>query len=153
MPGLLRGRSPRLIPVMLLLLTIAGCRTSPTDVLSIPSAPERTVSMGTEFSLAIGESVVINGGEAKVTLAKLLGDSRCPTHATISCVWAGSVQFALAITDGGEPRSAEIESVPTRDVVKLNRFQLQLVGVTPERLLLDSIPVAEYRARMIVTRK
>ncbi len=129
-----------------------ACSASPTGVVSVP-ASSVTVPVGADFTLAVGQSAIVNDGETTIALSKVIGDSRCPTNALILCFWAGSVQLGLTLTEAGATRSAMIETVSTRDVVPLAKYRLQLVSVSPDRLTTDSIPVAQYRGVFRVLRK
>jgi hypothetical protein len=143
-------RRPRLI---LTAVAIAACASPARDVLLLPTEPPSTVSLGSDFTLAPGESVVINHGAAVVTFARVTSDSRCPTDALVQCVWAGSVQLALRVTVGSATQDVAIETQATRDTAEVGGFVMQLMAVTPERRTLDSIPVGQYRGMFRVRRR
>jgi len=56
----------------------------------------KTVDLGQEFSLHIGESASIKGEELKVEFLEISEDSRCPTG--VVCVWEGRVSGHVEIT-------------------------------------------------------
>jgi hypothetical protein len=143
----------RRFSTMLIGAALAACASPARDVLTLPTEPSSTVPLGSDFTLAPGESVVINDGAAVVTFARVVGDSRCPTDALVQCVWAGSVQLQLTVKAGTSAQDVPIETQPKKDVVMVDRFQLQLVGVMPPRRTLDTIPAGAYRGTFRVTRK
>ena len=61
------------------------------------------VKAGTEFMLALGDSVNFAQVGAIINFAKVLEDSRCPMNAR--CVWEGNARIALEFMEfGGDPR-------------------------------------------------
>ena len=57
---------------------------------------ETKAVLGQEFSLAIGQSSVIEGEELKIKFLEVVGDSRCPRGVT--CIWEGEVTCTVEIT-------------------------------------------------------
>jgi hypothetical protein len=55
----------------------------------------KTVDLGQEFSLRIGESASIKGEELQVRFLEVTEDSRCPTG--VVCIWEGRVSGLLEI--------------------------------------------------------
>jgi hypothetical protein len=143
----------RLLAAGLAALGMAACASPARDVLRLPTEPSTSVPFGADFTLAPGESVVINDGAATVRFTRVAGDSRCPTDMLIQCIWAGSVQLALTVTASGSTKDVAIETVPTRDVIMVDHFAVQLIAVTPTRRTTDSIPVGVYRAVFRVTKR
>jgi len=140
-------------PVILLtaMLAIAACNSPARDVLTLPSAPNSTVPLGTDFTLAPGESAAVNGESLQLTFVKLTGDSRCP--ANVQCVWAGSAVIAVHTTSSVGTRDLPLETLVARDTATVDGFLVRLVSVTPAPLTTDPIPPASYRATMRITRK
>lgn len=135
------------------LMALAACDSPVRDALTFPNAPNSTVPLGTDFTLAPGESVVVNQDALQLTFVRVTGDSRCPVNALIQCVWAGSAVIALrAVTNAGT-RELPLETQATHDTVTVDGFLVRLVAVTPEPLTTDPIPPATYRATMRITRK
>ena len=134
-------------------LSIAACNSPARDVLTLPSAPNSTVPLGTDFTLAPGESAAIDGQSMQLTFVKLTGDSRCPTNALIQCVWAGSAVIAVRTTSSAATRDLPLETLVARDTATVDGFLVRLVSVTPAPLTTDPVPPASYRATMRITRK
>ena len=134
-------------------MTIAACNSPARDVLTLPSAPNSTVPLGTDFTLAPGESAAIDGQSMQLMFVKLNGDSRCPTNALIQCVWGGSAVIAVRTSSNAGTRDLPLETLVTRDTATVDGFLVRLVSVTPEPLTTDPIPPSSYRATMRITRK
>jgi hypothetical protein len=54
--------------------------------------------LGQEFSLAIGQSAVIDGEDLGIRFIDVIGDSRCPDKVT--CIWAGQASMTIQVTQG-----------------------------------------------------
>lgn len=134
-------------------LLLSACSNTVEPSLNLPASPNVAVQMGSDFTLAPGESVVANPGALQLTFVGVTDDSRCPTNALIQCVWAGSARVALRVTGGSGSRDVAIETAPMRDTLTIDRFQVQLVGVTPPKLTTDPIPASAYRATLRVKAK
>lgn len=119
----------------------------------MPSAPSGSVALGSTFSLAPTESVLINQGAITLTFVKVSGDSRCPTDMLIQCVWAGSVQLKISVKSDVGVQDIAIETQPSKDLITVDRYMVQLVAVTPGKRTTDSIPMANYRATFRVTKR
>jgi hypothetical protein len=91
----MNGKKPGIIPliagIVILLLALTGC--------------QNTASLGEEFILRIGQSVVIKGEDLKITFSAVSGDSRCPAGA--ECVRAGEVACLMEIEQDGEDTYTE----------------------------------------------
>ena len=135
------------------MLTAAACNSPARDVLTLPSAPNSTVPLGTDFTLAPGEFVAVNQESLQLTFVRLTGDSRCPTNALIQCVWAGSAIITARATTPGGTRDLNLETQANKDTATIDRLVVRLVSVAPARLTTDSIPPASYRATLRITRK
>lgn len=134
-------------------VALAACDSPVRDGLTFPSAPNSTVPLGTDFTLAPGESVVVNQDALQLTFVRVTGDSRCPVNALIQCVWAGSAVIALRVVSNAGTRELPLETQAGRDTVTIDSFLVRLVAVTPEPLTTDPIPPASYRTTMRITRR
>ena len=142
-----------LAAIVMGMLAVTACNSPARDVLTLPTAPTSTVPMGTDFTLAPGESVVVNSGEMTLTFVGLTSESRCPINALISCVWEGSATINVRARTESRTREFPLETVRTRDTETVDRYVVQLVAVTPAPLTLDPIPPASYRATLRMVRK
>lgn len=141
-------------PLLLLAsLLIAACGSPARDELTLPTAPTSTVPVGTDFTLAPGESVSVDNAALTLVFTKVVGDSRCPSQMTILCVWAGSVVTSMRVNSTSGARDVTLETQASRDMIVVGDYLVQLVGVTPARLTLDTIPPTAYRATLRINRK
>jgi hypothetical protein len=134
-------------------VALSACGSPARDVLTLPTAPTSTVPMGTDFTLAPGESVVVNSGDLTLTFVTLTSDSRCPTNALIQCAWAGSAIIKILAQSASATREFPLETVNSRDTETVDRYVVYLVSVTPAPLTLDPIPRESYRATLRMVRK
>ena len=135
------------------MVALGACGSPTRDVLTLPNAPTSTVALGTDFTLAPGESVLVDGAGTALTFVGVTGDSRCPSSELLQCVWAGSVQLAMRATTAAGVRVLPLETVAHRDTASVGEHLVTLRSVAPARLMFDSIPPASYRATLQITRK
>jgi hypothetical protein len=133
-------------------LLLAACSSPARDVLSLPTAPTSTVPMGSDFTLAPGESVVVNASGLTITFLRVSSESRCPTDALILCAWEGSATAAMTARNGAGVREFALETYAPRSQATLDGLVVKLLGVTPAPRTLDSIPPASYRATLRISR-
>ncbi len=69
------------------LIVLFGC--------SKPTVKE--VSLGQEFTLSTGQSIMIAGENVAIKFVEVISDSRCPRGAT--CIWAGEASCLIEITN------------------------------------------------------
>ena len=134
-------------------LLLTACASTAEPSLWLPASPKFAVSMGRDFTLAPGESVVANPGAVQLTFVGVTDDSRCPIDPAIQCIWGGSARVALRVASSTGSRDVAIETPPQRDTVTVGRFLVQLVSVTPAKLATGPIPASSYRATLRVTAK
>ena len=114
---------------------------------SSPTHP--TTPLNTEFTLAPGESRIIEGELLIVRFTGVTGDSRCPADAF--CILGGSADVGItAVSD----RSTQNYALKTGDMqpVKHDDFTISLVQVAPYPFSTRTIAPDEYRATFKVTR-
>lgn len=133
-------------------LLAAACASPARDVLSFPTAPTSTVPMGSDFTLAPGESVVVSSSGLIISFVRVSNESRCPTEALIQCVWEGSATVAMTARNGSGTRDFALETYAPRSQATLDGLVVKLLGVTPAPRTLDSIPPASYRATLRISR-
>ena len=139
-------RATKLTAALVVALTVVACRSPERELLLPPTAPSSTVPVGSDFTLAPGESVVLGNQGSTLTFTGVVNESRCPTNALIQCVWAGSAAIGLRINDGGTSRTITLETFAPRNSTVVGRYHVQVLDVTPAPITLDSIPPASYRA-------
>ena len=77
------------LSVVLTLAALPGCR----------GASAANVSLGQEFSLAIGQSAAIESEGLTLKFVRVVGDSRCPEG--VECFWQGEVSCEVSVTYSG----------------------------------------------------
>jgi hypothetical protein len=130
----------RLAVLLFCLLAMMACDEQVTG----PTSP-----LNTEFTLAPGESIAIDGTSLSVRFNRITGDNRCPADAL--CVLGGSADVNLtAISD----RSTRDYVLRTGDQqpVRHDEFTLWLVQVSPYPFSGRTIGPNDYRVTLKVTR-
>jgi hypothetical protein len=113
----------------------------------MPTHP--TVPLNAEFTLAPGESRIIEGELLIVRFTGVTGDSRCPADAF--CIQGGSADVGIAAVSD---RSSHNYALKTGDMrpVQHDAFTISLVQVAPYPFSSRTIAPDEYRATFQVTR-
>jgi len=81
--------------------TVGSTTPPPATTVAPPTPPARTVALGQDFPVDVGESVTIAGEGLTVTYVEVMADSRCPPD--VQCIWAGNATIAVALAKAGEP--------------------------------------------------
>jgi hypothetical protein len=116
----------RLLPVLCLVLLGACVSVKQEEATSgRPSA-----NPGSEFALALGESMRIAGSRTIIHFSEVIDDSRCPMNAR--CIWEGNAKVAVEVLD----RTVELNT-STRFATKQT-----VAGVTVELIRLEPSPMA-----------
>ncbi len=127
------------------LLAVVAC----DDDSSSPSEPNRQTPAQLNAGvvvLAVGQSALVTPA-ALLTFEQVVSDSRCPLGVT--CVWAGEVTLALSLESGAETLAFQLSDRSNSASVRGLRFEL--LSVTPYPLAGYAIPIANYRASILVT--
>lgn len=141
-------RSVALIASVIAMLAGTACASNEPNAPVLDAGQVIVAERGAEILLAPGQSARVASAGLLLTFAKLVGDSRCPTMATIQCVWSGSVIVdvtAAPLVGSGPTRIVRLETLNTKDTATVAGTRLQLLRVLPEKRTLDSIPLATYR--------
>ena len=126
--------------------------------------PPITASLGAEFTLAPGQSAMVNGTDIEITLVGVPGDGRCPL--LVECAMSGPVTVTIAIK-AGTNMSGEFQltnftdndgRVPSMDFegmspqVELNGYSIRMTSVLPfPQRSVSEIADDEYRVTFIVS--
>ncbi len=102
------------------------------------------------FDLRVGDRAFVAEANAYVRFLEVTGDSRCPSHALILCVWEGDaeLQLEVAFVEG----SSRLESLHTRldpKLADLGRVVLHLDELAPYPETTTRIPAGEYVATLV----
>ena len=113
---------------------------------------EDKARLGEEFSLSIGQSIVITGEDLKIKFVEVLEDSRCPRGVT--CIWEGRVTADVEISTGGSTEKLELSQpglteVPARETYRGYELAYKVEPYPEED---KEIAADEYRLILIVNR-
>ena len=105
--------------------------------------------LNTEFTLAPGQAMAIEGAALSVRFTEVAGDSRCPADAI--CVWGGSAD--VRITAIGD-RSTRDYVLKTGDMKPVHHDDLTiaLIQVAPYPFSARTIAPDEYRVTLRISR-
>lgn len=116
--------------VLVLTLLLGACSSS-------PKTPEPIeVPLGKPFVLQFGQSATITGTPLRLTFREPPADSRCPTTASVKCVWAGSATVRLEVSSGATSSTVSLQTNAmhgdgTREALALG-YRLDLLSLEPE---------------------
>ena len=132
-------------PALVAILLIASCGTS-------PSAPP-PVNVASPFTLAPGQTVLVEGTPLRVTFDRVGSDSRCP--ADVTCVWEGDAVVLVSVrTTDPAPASHELHTAGRYPgEVEAGAYLLRLVGLAPVPRQDKPTGPADYRATLVVNPK
>ena len=144
------------VSVTLTVLLTVGCGpigAGSTPPLSAAGAqPE--ITRGEEFVLRVGQTAALGGGfGVSLTFEAVREDSRCPVG--VSCIWAGDAVVAITVDDtAGGTKTLELHT-NGRFVTEaaLDGHVVRLVALSPTPRQGSTIPVDEYEATLVVTRR
>jgi len=108
-----------------------------------------TTPLNTEFTLAPGQSMAVDGASLSVRFNNVTGDSRCPADAF--CIQGGSADVGITATAN---RSSQDYAIRTGDLrpVQHAGLTIALVQLSPYPFSSRTIAPSEYRATLKVTR-
>jgi len=106
--------------------------------------------LGEEFSLSVGQSVVIAGEDLGIKFVEVSEDSRCPKGAT--CVWEGRVAALVEISADGSSQQLELTEPGLTDAPARETFKEYEITykVEPYPEVGKEISADEYRLLITV---
>jgi hypothetical protein len=129
------------IPGLLCLLLWTACDEK------VPSGP--SVALNQQFTLAPGESVMIQDSSLRVQFLRVSSDSRCPADAF--CIHAGDAVVHVAVRGGG----VDDYELHTGDAARASAqhagLRIALVALQPYPFSNRTIRHDEYRATLAVS--
>ncbi|MGC4046389.1 MAG: hypothetical protein QM758_21570 [Armatimonas sp.] len=117
------------------------------------SLPSRAINLNEDVVVSLGETVLLRGEGTTVQIESVLEDSRCPVNA--DCVQAGQVRVSIKVVSGAGTFTQETKFplLPTETPPPpASGYYIALLGVTPDRFAGVSIPLAEYRFTIRVSK-
>jgi len=126
---------------ILVLFPLSGCTRPAVE----------QVTLNTEFSLAVEQSVTVTGEDLSIKFVEVVSDSRCPTGAT--CIWAGEASSLIEITASGSTISKVLTqpglTSPPKDTVAGYEITFDLL---PYPQLGKETKTADYRLKLVVSK-
>ena len=112
-----------------------------------------SVDLGEEFSLHLGDGVMVRGEALSIVFADVTEDSRCPTGAV--CIWAGQVSCSVLLTkSGGTYTKTFIQSGLTSEPATESAMgYLFSFRVEPYPVAGQEIDTGDYRLVMTVSQQ
>jgi hypothetical protein len=121
---------------------VAGCASVTGGVDAHPGSP---------FTLAPGETAVLKGMDARITLKAVRDDSRCPVDVT--CVWAGDAKIEIVVSRTGAADETRVLSVaPANSEAQVGDLRIRLVSLAPAPRQAEAPSARKYRAELVVDR-
>ena len=102
------------------------------------STTTATTNTLTILSLKVGEGV--NVGKTKVTLDKIISDSRCPKDVT--CIWSGEVSVSISLSEGSTSETLILKDTSSEAITK--KHNIKLIDVKPEKISTVETKESDY---------
>jgi hypothetical protein len=118
--------------------------------LSPPSATR--VPLGREFTLGVGQSVMVDDTGLRLSLKGVQNDSRCPVD--VQCVWEGDAAVSVDVAGSSAPTTTydlHTSGRFPREAVH-GRYRIALVRLDPLPRSSGALTPADYRATFQVVR-
>jgi len=142
-----RGNPMKLTILSLLLIVAVGH--------SQDSSPIREVPFNEEFTVKIGEQVVVKpgipGNNVKITFVSVPRDGRCPEGA--ACIVPGNAKVELKFkSSGNRSLSTIVNTDETPHDVEIPGIRVHLIRLDPPRKVGVEIDPNDYEATLVVSR-
>ena len=106
----------------------------------------KTIVLGDEVTLAIGEEVIV-GGVTSVTLQDVLGDNRCPSD--VECITAGDVQLELHFAQNNLEEIFRL--LAHEETYQRAGVSIEVTDIAPVPLSTEVIEPGDYRITFLIT--
>jgi hypothetical protein len=106
--------------------------------------------LGSPFELHLNQTELLESEGLLVTFAELLSDSRCPL--AVLCVWEGEARILMRVEASGRP-AIEIELSTLSPARTFDGYRIRLVQLAPRSQSGEPIPLEDYVARLVVTKR
>jgi hypothetical protein len=133
----------RLMSSLAFLIALAGCEENAGSVIG--------VNLNQEFSLQIGQEIVVRGEDLTLAFLAVTEDSRCPEGAM--CIWAGNGKILVELTKlGAGTVSAGLNTYLEPKKLSYSNYQIYLKELRPYPRVDGRISIDEYAATLVVTK-
>ena len=110
-----------------------------------------TVSLNQRFTLAPGETAVIDSTTLRVQFLRVSGDSRCPADAV--CIQGGDAIVHVRASDENSSADYELHTGDSSRASAVHRnLRVELVELQPYPFSGRTIAPGDYRATLVVSR-
>lgn len=116
-----------------------------------PSSKVKRASLGKEFTLKVGEQVLIKEAGLKISFSSVAEDSRCPKG--VNCIWAGNGKIVIKVSKAGR-KTADVQ-LNTGIEPRQQSFQgynIKIVGLNPYPEQNVNINRGAYVATLVVSK-
>lgn len=125
------------------LAAAAGCGAS-------AEPPPVSPRLGTEFTLAPGETARLDDDRLTVSFDEVSADGRCPAGA--ACVWEGDATVVTGVTVGAQRSRYELHTNHRfATEVTVGRYRIALVALRPSPPATGQVPGGDYQADLLIT--
>ena len=108
-----------------------------------------SVAINQDFTLAPGETVLVQGTDTRIRFVGVESDSRCPLDAT--CIQAGDAVVKIAVQSGSaREQSVELHTA-SKAPLQEEGLEIVLVQLAPYPASSRTIELEEYRATLRAT--
>jgi hypothetical protein len=131
-----------ILSIIGIVLAVSGCYQ--TSVIR--------ANLDEEFTLSIGQQVIIRGENLRLTFSSVSEDSRCP--ANVNCIQEGQVVCNILITHADSSTSATLMQSGLTDKYAIETVSGYILSfnLTPYPQSEQPIPAGLYRLHMVVTK-
>lgn len=141
----MRNHQVSICVLALSLLVSIGCDSSS------PTGP--AVSLPATVQLQVGQSVLVSSGNLVVGFVEVAQDSRCPSSPDIQCAWEGEAVVKVDLNASGRVLgspllSTHLNNGSSPNVINIESYSLQVLGLDPYPVTSGSIAQSDYRLRL-----
>lgn len=102
-----------------------------------------------DFTVRLGQTVAVDGGQLVVGLKEVPSDSRCPVD--VQCVQAGEAVVMLTVArPQREPATLTLRTTPGKEAAQYEEYRVELRDLNPKPR--SGVPTGVYEATVRVHR-
>jgi hypothetical protein len=131
-----------------MMIRISPMSTTLMLVTLLACASTATAPVNEDFTLAVGESVAVQGTPMTIRFLGVPEDSRCPINAL--CIWAGNARVELELRGLDAPATVSVNSFNGAKEVVYGSYRIGLVQLLPVPTTNGPIQPRDYRATLRV---
>jgi hypothetical protein len=116
-----------------------------------PPHKEKRAQLGREFTLKLGEQVIIKEAGLNISFNAVAEDSRCPKG--VNCIWAGNGRVVVKLSKQRRKETAvELNTGVEPKQQRFQDYEIKLVGLSPYPQKDVNIKRSDYTATFIVSK-